>query len=155
MANLKQINRITTGGKGLPKSLRRHAVRPTPQRLAILRELAARKIHPDAETIYEQVRQRLPAISLDTVYRNLRLLEARGLIMRVTTVRERARYDADLSPHSHFICSKCSRVLDVPVSALRPVPAEADAFGTVASVHVEFRGLCHQCRTVADGQQGQ
>ena len=56
---------------------RRQGVKATHQRTEILRELAGTEEHPDAETIHERVRQRIPALSLDTVYRTLKLLEAR------------------------------------------------------------------------------
>ena len=85
---------------------RRQGVKATHQRTEILRELAGTQEHPDAETIYARVRQRIPAISLDTVYRTLRLLEEKGVIARVGSMRDRTRFDANTDRHHHFVCSR-------------------------------------------------
>ena len=55
-------------------------IKATHQRMEILRELASTGEHPDAETIFKRVRRRIPAVSLDTVYRTLRMLEDKGII---------------------------------------------------------------------------
>ena len=52
----------------------------THQRMEIFREVARTADHPDAQTVYERVRKRVPAVSLDTVYRNLWLLSDLGLL---------------------------------------------------------------------------
>jgi Fur family transcriptional regulator, peroxide stress response regulator len=127
---------------------RRMGVKATHQRTEIYRELARTNDHPDAETIYARVRRRIPAISLDTVYRTLRLLEKEGLISRVGPHNERTRFDANTDRHHHFVCTACGFIGDVYAvkeSALRP-PRDAMAMGRVNSVHVEFRGLCKACQ---------
>jgi Fe2+ or Zn2+ uptake regulation protein len=40
-------------------------------------------IHPDACWVYDQVRRRLPNVSLGTVYRSLAVLEDAGLILQL------------------------------------------------------------------------
>jgi Fur family peroxide stress response transcriptional regulator len=84
---------------------RRYGVKATHQRAEIYRELAGTNEHPDVETIYARVRKRIPAISLDTVYRTLRLLEKKGLISRVGSLGERTRFDANIDRHHHFVCT--------------------------------------------------
>ena len=51
--------------------LKAAGVRVTHQRLEIFREVASSTAHPDAETVFRGVRDRLPTVSLDTVYRTL------------------------------------------------------------------------------------
>ena len=53
------------------------------QRDSILEFLATRKDHPTADTVYMNVRQSFPNISLGTVYRNLTLLADIGEISRI------------------------------------------------------------------------
>lgn len=84
---------------GFVRSCKVQGVRATHQRIEILRELASSEEHPDAETVYKGVQQRIPTISLDTVYRALRLLEEKGVISRVGCTRDRARYDANTDQH--------------------------------------------------------
>jgi Fur family peroxide stress response transcriptional regulator len=127
---------------------RRSGIKATHQRTEIYRELAGTDEHPDAETVYTRVRKRIPAISLDTVYRTLRLLEKKGVISRVGSLGERARFDANTDRHHHFVCTKCGFIGDIyheGPNDFQP-PMEAKAMGTVNSVHVEWRGLCKACR---------
>lgn len=120
----------------------------THQRTEIFHEVARTADHPDAQTIYERVRKRIPAISLDTVYRNLWLLNDFGLITTVGPPRERARFDGNTVPHHHFICSQCGMATDFynpEFDELRP-PAQVEAIGTVDATNVELRGICLRCR---------
>ena len=123
-------------------------VRTTHQRTEIYRELARTEEHPDAETLYARVRKRIPAISLDTVYRTLRMLEEKGIISRVGSLGERTRFDANTKRHHHFICKKCGFVGDFYNEAWNDfrTPSEVEAMGKVNSVYVEFRGLCKACQ---------
>ena len=138
------------------ESCRRQGVKATHQRAEILRELAGSQEHPDAETIHRRVRQRLPTISLDTVYRTLRLLEDKGVIARVGSVRDRARYDANTDRHHHFVCTACGMIGDFYSDAMDrlPVPREVSEMGSVEGVYVELRGICRDCRQKAVKPEG-
>ena len=127
---------------------RRYGVKATHQRSEIYREVARTDEHPDAETIYARVRKRIPAISLDTVYRTLRLLEKKGLIARVGSLGERTRFDANTDHHHHFVCAKCGFMGDFYNEGWNDfrVPNDVMAMGKVDSVHVELRGLCKACQ---------
>ena len=127
---------------------RRQGVKATHQRTEILRELVRTEEHPDAETLYARVRRRIPALSLDTVYRTLRMLEEKGVIGRVGSIRERARFDANTRRHHHFVCSACGRIGDFYSADLDhlPVPQDVNAMGRVETVYVELRGRCRTCQ---------
>jgi len=127
---------------------RRSGVKATHQRSEIYRELARTGEHPDAETIYARVRKRIPAISLDTVYRTLRMLEQKGIISRVGSLGERTRFDANTDSHHHFICTKCGFIGDFYNGEWNDFRAPNDvmAMGIVNSIHVELRGLCKSCQ---------
>ena len=127
---------------------RRHGIKATHQRTEILRELAGTEEHPDAETVYRNVRKRMPAISLDTVYRTLKLFEEKGVIVRMGAMKERARFDANTSRHHHFVCMQCGLVRDFydeAFNSLKP-PQKVPDMGCVDSVYVELRGFCRTCR---------
>lgn len=57
------------------QACRGEGVKASHQRIEIFREVAATIDHPDAETIYERVRTRMPTIALDTAYCTLALLQ--------------------------------------------------------------------------------
>jgi Fur family peroxide stress response transcriptional regulator len=141
--------------KAFPEVCRRYGVKATHQRSEIYRELAGTTGHPDAETIYSRVRKRIPAISLDTVYRTLRLFEKEGLISRVGSISERTRFDANIDRHHHFVCTECGFIGDVYNEEWNAVRAPGDvmAMGKVNSVHVELRGLCRACQRKRRGKR--
>jgi Fur family transcriptional regulator, peroxide stress response regulator len=122
-------------------------LKKTPQRVLIFREVARTTEHPDAETIWKAVRGSLPNLSLDTVYRTLWLFIDIGLIATLGPPRERARFDANLDPHHHFVCTSCGAARDVPAETVHRlnVPAAVREWGRVDVASVEFRGLCSRC----------
>jgi len=126
---------------------RERRVTATPQRMAVYQELARTCRHPSAEFIHRQIRSRLPSISLDTVYRTLRFFEEQGLIERVGSDGARARFDANTSPHAHFVCKMCGAVSDIPASPdySIPSPNPKAPYGLIHSVHLEYRGVCRKC----------
>jgi Fur family peroxide stress response transcriptional regulator len=136
---------------------RRQGVKATHQRTEILRELVGTTEHPDAETLYRRVRQRIPAISLDTVYRTLKLLEDKGIIARVRSLGNRARFDANTDRHHHFVCCECGMIGDFYSDALDhfPVPREVAEIGCVDGVYVELRGRCRKCQRKAQKRKSQ
>ncbi len=127
---------------------REQGIRVTHQRLEIFRELAVSEEHPSADIIFERVRERLPTVSLDTIYRTLNLFEKKGIISKVGLAGERARFDAVVEPHHHFVCSMCGCICDVTSSAFGDItiPPEIASMGTVESVNVVINGLCSTCR---------
>lgn len=122
-------------------------VKVTHQRLEIYRALASSEAHPDAETIYRRVRKRIPTISHDTVYRNLKLLSDYGLIAIAGTSNERLRFDANMERHHHFVCVQCGLIRDFCSEQLESIlcPPEAHAFGVPVSLHFEVKGVCTKC----------
>ena len=135
---------------------RRQGIKATHQRTEILRELAASEEHPDAEMIHARVRQRVPAIAVDTVYRTLRLLEDKGVIARVGSMRDRARFDANTDRHHHFVCTACGMIGDFYSDAMDrlAVPREVSEMGSVDGVYVELRGICRKCEQKAMKTEG-
>jgi Fur family peroxide stress response transcriptional regulator len=117
------------------------------QREAIKTFLAGRTDHPTADTVYTCLRETYPNISLGTVYRNLALLEQIGEITRISTGSNAEHYDADTSPHQHFICSRCHRVYDVHMNDLHSMidAASGSVPGTIDSCRINFYGVCSEC----------
>lgn len=122
--------------------------RMTRQRMLILEELRGMCTHPTAEELYSRVRTRMPHISLSTVYRNLELLAAAHEILRLDSAGTIRRFDGNTMPHRHIKCIRCGKVADLP-SDCGPVPDHeslcVDGF-TVTGVHMEFEGVCDECR---------
>jgi Fur family peroxide stress response transcriptional regulator len=129
----------------LKSACREQGVRMTHQRLEIYREVARTGEHPDAETIFKRVRNRMPTISHDTVYRTLSFLETMGSVNRIDPTGGRARFDANTDEHHHFVCKECGRVSDVYINEPIPLPGGIEELGRAESRHVQIRGLCNNC----------
>lgn len=132
--------------------LKRAGIKLTHQRIEIFREVASSTEHPDAETIYNGVRKRITTVSLDTVYRTLWLLLDLGLIATVGPPRDRARFDGDMRPHHHFVCTRCGRTYDFHSDGLDrlPIPDDVRDIGSIERAHVEVRGVCVQCSSIEE-----
>ncbi len=130
---------------------RRKGLKATHQRMEVFAELAASDEHPDAETLYQRVRERVPAISRDTVYRTLATLERKGFIRRADAVTGASRYDANPRPHHHFICTSCGLIKDFRSEALDDlsIPKSVEALGRIDTAQVQVRGVCKSCQKKA------
>jgi Fur family peroxide stress response transcriptional regulator len=126
---------------------RRSGVKITHQRMEIFRHVAQSDRHPDAGAVFRGVRERVPAISLDTVYRTLWLLTELGLIKTLGPPRESSRFDANLSRHHHFVCRRCGLIRDFysDASDELKLPEAVAEIGLVERTHVEAEGICRAC----------
>jgi Fur family ferric uptake transcriptional regulator len=121
--------------------------RNTQQRRVILEELQKLTSHPTASMLYTIVRQRLPKISLGTVYRNLELLAQSGVVKKLGHTTGEARFDGDTTPHSHLRCVECGRVDDVSAPVLDLTGGATDDWAgyQVLGYQLEFLGICPTC----------
>ena len=132
----------------LRSAAREAGLKLTHQRLEIFRELAGTEEHPDAETLHRAVQQRVPTVSLDTVYRTLWMLHDLGLVTTLGPRGDGVRFDANLDRHHHYCCVRCGLVRDFESDELDglPVPDSVKRLGSVVDSHVEVRGLCASCQ---------
>jgi len=124
-----------------------HRLRMTQQRQVILEELRKVTTHPTADEICQVVRQQMPHISLATVYRNLDILAANGLIQKLELAGHQKRFDGDAEEHLHVRCHSCGRIADLPAKPI-DVPLEEIQQVTdfkITGHRVEFLGLCPEC----------
>ena len=126
---------------------RNEGIKLTHQRLEIFREVAQTEDHPDADRVYTGVRDRLPTVSLDTVYRTLWMLNDLGLIVTLGTSGKRTRFDANLTSHHHFVCNQCGFTRDFYSDDLNKIslPDTVGSLGEIQGTHVEVRGVCREC----------
>jgi Fur family peroxide stress response transcriptional regulator len=128
----------------------------TPQRIAIVRELAADESHPTAQELYDRLRPALPTMSFATVYNTLDALTAAGLCAALALSPGSGRFDPNMQPHHHLVCDACGAVRDLPapIAPATPAPEEAAMRRAasraapgfeVRSVERILRGLCVAC----------
>ncbi len=120
----------------------------TPQRLAILRYLDGNKDHPTAEDIYRDLKKTNPTLSFATVYNTVQALVQRGELVEITIDPRKRHFDPNARPHHHIRCTACGRIEDVMVdyAPYLDLPEEVEKEFTVTGNHVDFYGICNNCR---------
>lgn len=93
------------------------------------------------------VQERIPRVSLGTVYRNLQVLVDEGYAVRLPTVKGSHRFDGDTSRHHHVLCERCGRILDVHDLDADGLARSAEARTGFIRLRasVQFVGLCGAC----------
>ena len=117
------------------------------KREAILTKIRSTKSHPTAEWVYHALKADIPDLSLGTVYRNIALFKERGDIVSIGTVGGQERYDGNVLPHGHFVCTACKAVIDFPKANNHPEAAaylEESGF-QVDRIDLIAYGACNQC----------
>lgn len=119
--------------------------RSTRQRGAIRAaiEAAGRPLSP--QEVLEAAQAEVPALSLATVYRNLKQLLDAGEISTVALPGSSPRYEAAVHDHHHhFQCVRCQKVFDV-----HACPGDLDALAppgfTVERHELTLYGRCPDC----------
>ena len=116
------------------------------KRSAIYDCLCSTDTHPSAEMVHEMLHEEHPDISLATVYRNLAKFKAEGKIASVATVRGVERFDANINPHVHFVCSQCDAVIDLHQIPMPRYDAEDCGGCRIESCALTFTGVCGSCQ---------
>jgi len=133
----------------LTDALRARGQRVTSQRVVIHRALQELGRHASAEQLLEMVRERLPGISLPTVYATLELFEELGMARRVTSGRPGGPvlYDPRVDPHHHLVCRRCGRLedLEAPLDASEAIMAARRQGWAPDGSELVVTGLCSRC----------
>ena len=122
--------------------------RNTPQKQMILETLVNMGSHVSAGAIFKELQQSHPEIGRATVFRVLSEMTADGILYRVQSTTGEDRFDITNHPHCHITCRLCGKVDDVWFDNEPHVTEQIrNASGyTVESEHIEFHGLCRECR---------
>ena len=131
----------------LSQALRERGQRVTSQRLVIHRVLHELDRHATAEDVQAAIADRLPGVSLPTIYATLDLLEQLGAVRRVAVPGGPALYDPRTEPHHHLVCRACGRTEDVDADVeLAGVLRAARRRGfDPRHAEVVVAGLCRAC----------
>ncbi len=129
--------------------LRERDHRLTPQRLAVLKVLAASDGHPSVEQVYERIKPDFPMTSLATVYKTVTLLKEMDEVLELGFNGGSNRYDGNKPyPHPHLVCTKCGAIEDLEVDALNGIPRQVaqDTGYRIVSHRLNFFGICPKCQ---------
>lgn len=122
--------------------------RLTPQRRVIAEVMGGEHVHLTAEEVLERARERLPEVSLATVYNALNELVSMGEVKQVDAGGGPTRYDPNTEDgHHHLVCLKCGELRDVHPQGLDALElARSQRFGyRIVNREVLFQGYCSDC----------
>jgi Fur family peroxide stress response transcriptional regulator len=130
--------------------LKHAGLKLTPQRMAIVRELAGDRTHPTAQELFERLRPAFPTMSFATVYNTLDALAELRLVGSLR-LGAAVRFDPNTAPHHHAVCDGCGAVVDLPAgpptaAARKGIEAAEAASGfSIRAEERTYRGLCSRC----------
>ena len=129
--------------------LREHKFRITPQRMAVLRVLAASDRHPSVEMVYGTIKREFPTTSIATVYKTIHVLKQINEVLELGFPDGSNRYDGNKPfPHPHLICTKCRKIIDPDLESLGGVTQEltSETGFQITSHRLDFFGICPDCQ---------
>ncbi|SHH17711.1 Fur family transcriptional regulator [Thermosipho atlanticus] len=129
--------------KEIIEILSRFGIKPTLQRIHILKIILKYRNHLNADEVFKLVQEEHLTISRATIYNTLNLFSKKGLLKEIVTP-ESVRYDYIEKPHNHFYCEKCKRIYDIeeelPISNINKVDGHL-----VKKVQYYLVGICKNC----------
>ena len=137
----------------LRQALRAGGYAVTPQRRAAYDALLDANDHTCAEHILEAIQRDHPTwrVNKTTVYRNLDLFQALGVIREMRCEDGRSQYELALhGRHGHLICRRCGKLFDLdPALAvnLQRELAQCSGFAVDLAGHALY-GVCEHCAAV-------
>jgi len=134
----------------LTTALRERGMRVTPQRVVVHRALRELDRHVTADELLDAVTDRLPNVSLPTIYATCELLEELGMVRRVQRAGT-TLFDPRTEPHHHLVCTTCGSVDDLELALDSAELQRAAAGYGFAPERVEaiVHGRCAACAAQA------
>ena len=128
--------------EAIAKKLHSHGLRVTPQRVWVYDYLERYRTHPNAEEVFEAIKEKESSITLSTVYNVLQAFVEKRLAVEVKVDTGKVRYDANVGLHGHFICESCKSIYDFNIDKLTVTGLEGF---TTQLKDVYFSGVCNKC----------
>jgi len=130
--------------------------RRTVQRQLILNALEEAEGHLTMEQLAQRVQSISPAVSLSTIYRNVELLLAMGLMRANHLLGEGTTYErADEQSHIHLVCQHCHCVVHLDGKPLEPLQASLQVTTQfhVVSLALTVAGYCTPCWNLLSAEE--
>lgn len=129
-------------------ALKERDFRLTPQRLELVRLIAASEGHPSAGELYTAIKRQFPTMSQATVYKTLALLKEINQVLEIDLHGD-SHYDGNRpEPHPHLICIRCNKIVDGDLSldAQSLHRLEQTSGYHILRTQIAFYGLCPDCK---------
>ena len=86
-------------------------IRPSLQRIEIMRYLLTHPTHPTIDEIFMELKKRIPTVSRTTIYNTLRMFSEKGGALMITIDEHHVCYDGTTTPQLYYkgVCADCQR----------------------------------------------
>ena len=119
-------------------------IRPSLQRIEIMRYLLTHPTHPTIDEIFMELKKRIPTVSRTTIYNTLRMFSEKGGALMITIDEHHVCYDGTTTPH--VSCKVCGRVFDMP-DMQPPTPQSTAIEGfSIDDAQLYYKGVCADCQ---------
>lgn len=112
----------------------------------MVREVMQGLGHATNAQLLEALQQEYPSLSATTVHRITERMLERGELLLAPASDNAHRYDANLTPHDHFMCTNCGMLRDADLDEkVRPMIERSIGDGCTISGRIVVSGLCKHC----------
>ncbi len=129
-----------------------HDIAVTHQRQVLYEVMQKLHGHPSPEEVYAAVKKLIPAISLNTVYKNIHLFIESGVFKELSMHHGTLRVEMNSHDHHHLVCSRCKAISDIPDHELNRMlglkaPRKRLTGGfQIQRLAIDVIGLCAKCQ---------
>lgn len=133
--------------------LEKNHIRLTHQRKKVMEVLLSNSDrHISAEEIYSQIKEKDDTIGLATIYRTIKMLEDKEVLVKHDFGNGEARYEfvlKDKEKHDHLICKECGKIIEIKgilPENLNEIVLNEKAFHC-KDFHLIIYGYCDECNS--------
>ncbi len=133
----KQIN--------IPDYLISKGIKPSYQRIQILKYFQNNTNHPTVHEIYESLTMDIPTLSKTTVYNTLNLFVKNDILDVILIEENETRYDWAMKVHGHFKCTVCGQISDIDADISEKSINSLNGY-KINEQHIYIMGVCPLCQ---------
>lgn len=124
--------------------LQENSIKPSYQRVRIMKYLVDHKNHPTVDMIYKELLPDIPTLSKTTIYNTLKNFVEKDIAQVLMIEENETRFDADVSNHGHFKCTRCGNIFDFKVDD-NNLNFNINKKFTIDACHIYLKGICEKC----------
>ena len=139
------MSEFNTSTEAIKELLIQKGIKPSFQRLSILRYIMEQMDHPSVDKIYKNLLPTIPTLSKTTVYNTLNQMTEKGIIDAMNIDDTEIKYDFTEHPHAHFLCTNCGRIYDISLDS-SVYQTQSIEGHQVVNTQINFKGICNNCK---------
>lgn len=140
---------MTEGLRTFRELCAEHGIAVTHQRQVLYETMQRMVGHPSPEEVFASVKERIPSISLATVYKNIHLFVESGVFRELSIHHGTLRVEMNKEPHHHMVCTVCKKVTDLLGDDEFGVRLQNTALPggfLIERISMDVIGVCPECQ---------